>query len=358
MNDRWQSRAGRLFCVALAVIAGYAVLKYALGIVLPFAIAWLVALIVESLAGRSRKRFGGGIRAWRIFYVFSVWAAVAVVCALVVKRLVRQGGELISYVKQNGEAIADAIGQAVDRIMELPSRIPFLGGLEGTGGYMEGIASAVMSKVSERAGELIADLTERLITATPAVSVGVLVCVISSVYLSVDRDAIADLACGWMEGEARARIGRWARRIESGIKGFGRAYFWMYLIAFAELYAGLIILRRNYALALAAIIALIDVMPLLSGGLVLVPWGCVMIAQGEVAVGAGLIALTAVMAVVRQAVEPRLVGKGLGLHPFVSLAAMYVGLRVFGFWGTIILPMGISIVAEMLSDGKKIEERT
>lgn len=358
MKDKWQSRAGRLVCLALALVGAYLVLEYALGILLPFLFAWGVSLVVTSLAKKSEKRFGGGGRAWRLFYVILFWSLLILVCVLALRHLIREGTELVVYIEENGTAISDSIENAVNGILELPSRLPFLEGLGVLGGYARDLAASIMEKMTQAGGELLAAAAGRLVSGASGAAIAVLVCVISSIYLSVDGERIGDFFFGWLSEEARGRARTVLERVEGGISGYGRAYFWMYIIAFAELYVGLLLLGRDYALLLALVIAFLDILPLFSAGLVLLPWGIVLIAQGSYAAGIGMIVIVAVMTVVRQAAEPRLIGKGLGIHPFASLMAMYVGLRLFGFWGTILAPMAVAVVREILDSGKKIEEKT
>ena len=103
-----------------------------------------------------------------------------------------------------------------------------------------------------------------------------------------------------------------------------------------------------YAFLLALLIAAVDFLPLLGTGVVLIPWGIICLILGQVRLGIGLLILYGVTTLIRQVLEPKLIGEGLGLHPLLSLLSMYAGLRLFGVWGMILAPLvaaGIKSVA-------------
>ena len=122
-------------------------------------------------------------------------------------------------------------------------------------------------------------------------------------------------------------------------------------IIFAELTVGFISLRIEYAGILALIVALIDMLPILGVGTVLIPWGIADIIMGEYALGAALLILYAVIALVRNLIEPRIVGKSLGLHPLATLMSMYIGLKLFGFAGMIMVPIAVMIFVQLVRWG-------
>jgi predicted PurR-regulated permease PerM len=110
-------------------------------------------------------------------------------------------------------------------------------------------------------------------------------------------------------------------------------------------------LRVPYAFILALLTALVDFLPLLGTGIILIPWAIVSLLLGEVRLGVGLLVLYAVSSVIRQILEPKLIGDGLGLHPLLSLAAMYSGLRLFGVWGMILAPLAVAGLLSMMDGG-------
>ena len=133
---------------------------------------------------------------------------------------------------------------------------------------------------------------------------------------------------------------RWRECLASAAKKYVRAYLALGGITFGEMFLGLTLLKVPYAFLIAWGIALIDFLPLLGTGAVLIPWAAVTLVTGNPGLGLGLLILFGVSTLVRQFVEPRLLGAELGLHPLVSLLAVYAGWRLFGVWGMMLAPFG------------------
>ena len=131
-------------------------------------------------------------------------------------------------------------------------------------------------------------------------------------------------------------IGRRLRRLG---KQYLRACLLLGGLTFLQMFIGLAVLGVPYAFLLALLIAAVDFLPLLGTGIILIPWAAVCFLLGQVKLGVGLLVLYGVSSVVRQVLEPKLIGDGLGLHPLLSLISMYAGLRLFGVWGMILAPL-------------------
>ncbi len=130
-----------------------------------------------------------------------------------------------------------------------------------------------------------------------------------------------------------------------------RAYGIIFAITLAELCLGLWLLGVKEFFVLALLIALFDLLPAVGSGLVLCSWSAVVLAGGNLPLGLGLLVLWAVVAVVRSLVEPKIVGDQIGLHPLVTLTAMYFGLRTAGVLGMVGLPLLCMVVVRLQADG-------
>lgn len=114
--------------------------------------------------------------------------------------------------------------------------------------------------------------------------------------------------------------------------------------------AGMLLLRIPYALLWAAGICLVDAFPVLGTGTVLIPWGLVCYLQGDRARALGLVGIYVVISLTRSVLEPKIVGKQLGLDPLVTLFALYAGYRLWGLWGMILSPMLAVTVVQLLPE--------
>ena len=123
-----------------------------------------------------------------------------------------------------------------------------------------------------------------------------------------------------------------------------RSYLLIMLLTFTELSILFSIFGIEHAIVKAAGIAIFDVLPILGTGGIMIPWIVTSLVLGYTGLGLKLLLIYAIVTVVRNYVEPKIVGTQLGLHPVITLVSMFIGLRLFGFWGLFGLPVGISFL--------------
>jgi len=140
-------------------------------------------------------------------------------------------------------------------------------------------------------------------------------------------------------------------RVRKALGGWLKAQGKLMLITYAIITAGLLILRVPYGPVWAALIALVDAVPMLGTGIILVPWAVVELLQAQQLRAITLLGIFACATVSRSTLEPRFVGKQLGLDPLLTLLALYVGYRVWGFLGLLAAPL-LAATVKTLTDLK------
>ena len=154
--------------------------------------------------------------------------------------------------------------------------------------------------------------------------------------------------------------------VTSTLTGYLKAYLLIMLLTFTEVFIGLTILGVDYALIISVVVAIVDVLPILGTGTVLIPWAIFCFITHNTSLGVGLLILYAVVLVVRQLAEPKIVGNTLGLHPLATLASIYLGIKFLGFGGIFIGPIAAMLIKSFFfkendkcipeSEDKKIPE--
>ena len=129
------------------------------------------------------------------------------------------------------------------------------------------------------------------------------------------------------------------------------------VIAFGALLVGFWLLRVPYGILWAAVIAVVDLLPVLGCGTVLVPWSLICLLQGQQLRGLGLLGLYGVVWLLRSVLEPKLLGKELGLDPLVTLLAVYAGYRLLGLTGMLLAPILAVAVVKLAEQGMEIKEK-
>ena len=103
---------------------------------------------------------------------------------------------------------------------------------------------------------------------------------------------------------------------------------------------------------MAILIAVFDILPVLGSGGILVPWAVISLVTGDIFLGVGIAILYVTITVIRNIIEPKIVGRQVGLHPVVTLACMYVGTMVMGILGLFLFPVSMSILIQLNDSGK------
>ena len=243
-----------------------------------------------------------------------------------------------------------------------PARILALGiGYVSPGG-IERTADEV-AKIAREQG--VSAVVVGLVTALPSVVLFLLVTLIACFYFAVDYKSIGRAMSALMPNGLRARLpdrfrqSDWRDGAGRAIRRYIRAYFLLFLLTAGELLIGFLILSVDYAVLFAILTALLDILPVLGVGTVLIPYAVVAFVTGDVFLGVGLLILYGVMTVVRQIVEPHLVGKSLGLHPVVMLIAFYAGWKLFGVAGVFAGPiLAMLIKAALAPIGQEENKKT
>ncbi|MBQ2718844.1 MAG: AI-2E family transporter, partial [Clostridia bacterium] len=224
--------------------------------------------------------------------------------------------------------------------------------LRPLGEYAEAL---LLHTVEALAARVPSFLGEAVLTL-PGVLLALLVFCVSAVYFSMDLDKVHAAVRRLLPSGLGERL----TALREGVFRAGGAYLRAYLslsgVIFLVMLLGLTLLRVRYAMLLALLLTGLDILPVVGVGTALVPWGIVSLALGNTPLGIGLLVLFAVSEVVRQVLEPRLLGSLLGVHPLISLLSLYLGARLFGLFGVILAPLlavGLRLGFRYLSEKNK-----
>lgn len=132
---------------------------------------------------------------------------------------------------------------------------------------------------------------------------------------------------------------------------FIKAYSLIISVTFIELSIGFWILKVPNPFLFGGLIALIDIMPIIGTGAILIPWFIIAFIMGNTTMGVGILILYIIITAVRQTIEPRIVGQQIGLHPIVTLILMYVGAQLMGVLGLLLLPILATILVKLNKEG-------
>ncbi len=342
--------AKRCIHFTLALLGLWLGLKLLLPLLLPFLLGTLLALGADRPAaflcqrGRLPRSLAAGI---------AVGGEIAGLGLL----LLILAGLLVSRIGSLPQALPSILDTAQSGIAFLEGKLLLLSpslpdGLEST--YRQGVqelfsgGAELLARLSRfalgTAGAALTRLPGQALTLGTAILSGFLICA----KLPVLREEMPKL----FRGRQAEALLRGMNRLRSAGKMWLVSQAKLLGVTFCILFSGFCLLRTPYPLLLALLAALVDALPVLGTGCILLPWAIVCFLNGAGARGLGLLGLYITAALTRSVLEPKLVGSHLGLDPLVTLIAMYSGLRLWGLMGMLLLPMVTAAVFRVLPEAK------
>ena len=199
--------------------------------------------------------------------------------------------------------------------------------------------------------------SKKFISGIPSFLTAATFGVISAFFACGEFDKIRDEIKQYLPEKALSAISSFISITLRTIAMIMKTYGTLMLITFGELTVGLFIIKHlgynvGNIVSTAFIIALIDILPMLGTGTVLIPWGIFEIITGSGGMGIMLLILYAIIAIIRSFLEPKFMGDNLELPPFFTLAGVYIGGKLFGFTGIIIMPLVMIIARNTMSQNK------
>lgn len=189
------------------------------------------------------------------------------------------------------------------------------------------------------------------IVGFPVILIQLIFMVISSFFFIVDYDKIWEFVLRQFGEERRVMIVEVAASARTVVWKILRVYALMMTITFVELFIGFSLLKFPAPMLLGFLVAIVDILPILGTGTVLIPWAMILCVIGRPGLGAGVFVLYLVITVVRQSLEPRIIGQQVGLHPIVTLLCIFAGAQLIGVLGIFTFPVIATVIKKMNDDG-------
>lgn len=333
-NEKW---ARILVVAAYTLLAGAAVYLFfgkVLSLFLPFGAAFLVGWLLRSPTDKLCQRFKAPKKLIGFILVLVVMFFIGFVAFLLANQLISEAQRLFEKLSENSGNILASVADALDRLGE---KFPFIyDHLDRD--VVNGTVTEVLKNLLTSLSGYIASGLTALVTRLPDIGLFFVVFVIASFYFTMDFDAVTSAVNKLLPQKMKNTLRSALERIRSTGAGYLKAYSVILLVTFAQLFLGFLILRVNYATTLAMVIALLDMLPVIGTGTVIIPWAIFAFFCGNRSLGIGLAILFGIITVVREVIEPKIIGSSIGMHPLLTLIAMYAGYKLFGLWGILLLP--------------------
>lgn len=329
--------------LALTFFLVWLSLRWLLPLILPFLLGAALALAAEPVVGLlcSRLKFpralGAGIGVTGTLALLA--AVVVLLAATLLRELAALAGALPDLEQTATQGLASLEGFLTGIVQRLPLGVrPLLNQL--VSGLFSG-GSAFVDKLAARLPGMATSLFSHVPGSALTVGTGILSGFMVSARLPKIRERLTPL---------KQRLQRYipmVQRLKQSLWGWLKAQLTLSGLCFCIVSLGLLILGVPYAPVWALGIALVDAIPVLGTGTILLPWALVGLLQGNQVLALGLAGIYTIAMLSRSVLEPRLVGRQLGIDPLMTLMALYIGYQIWGFGGMLLSPMLCAAATEL-----------
>jgi sporulation integral membrane protein YtvI len=334
----------KILLTIIGVLAGiYLLVK--LGFLLaPFLIALLISFLMEPLIRLLGNKLKMKRKVASALSLFLVLSSFGLILVIVISKLLKEIRDISIYLKavykhpDTSKIINDLINRVNDIYLDLPP---------GVTKNIQNIISSFASSLTSLISNFLTSLVNTA-NAIPQVIIFTVVTILATYFLSSDRDLISGFITTQVPSTWISKVRSIKNDLFSALFGYIRAQLILMTITFTELIIGFSVIGIKYVLLFAFVISLIDALPILGTGTVLIPWAIFRFIVGDMRMALSLLVIYAIVLVVRQMIEPKVLGRQIGLHPLITLLAMYLGLKLFGFFGLILGPISVLLIKNIL----------
>jgi sporulation integral membrane protein YtvI len=310
---------------------------------MPFVIGWIIAMMANPLVRFLEKK----VKIHRkhssaIFLVLAIGAIIGA-AALIISLLVKEARGLIEDMPDILINVRNQFHEATEAIRRFSRTLPLniqdiINKLmDGIANYTSNFSEQVELPTMSTAGDFAKNIAEGFL--------GLIVIILSAYFFAAGRDEIT----GGLKKHLPESFTNYWRLISDNFKaafgGYFKAQFKIMFILTIIMFIGFEVLRVGYSFLFALGIAFLDVLPVFGTGAVLWPWAIIDVITGNYIRAVGLVIIYLICQVVKQVLQPKMVGDSIGLHPLATLFFMFVGYRFYSVLGMIIgIPIGMVLV--------------
>lgn len=339
-------------CAYFAIIAAliYVIVKYAVPLLMPFVLAFLVAVLLQKPTKfmhrktHLKKRMCGLIMAVLFFLAlaaFISWGGVELVTG-VHKLFIN----LPQFYANTVEPMVMGVFRDLES-MKIWNELNLMDMLKNLESQIMDALGGLATSISSKAIGVVTGVAASL----PMLFIKTVLFFVSTVFITMDYDKIMDFVVYQMNDRVREIFEETKSYMINVLFVVIRSYLLIMSITFVELSIGLSIIKIDYAILIALCIAIFDILPVLGTGGIMIPWTIISIVLGNYWLALKLFILYVIITIVRNIIEPKIVGSQLGLHPIVTLSSMFAGLQVLGGLGLFGFPIGLSLLVHLNKKG-------
>ena len=334
------------FFFLILTLLVYVGIKYVFPLLMPFVVGIVIAMTFRNIIDMIEKKTHIKRVFVSLFILLVFYSLLGFIISIIGVKMINFISSLFySLPSLYKETFLPAVQTVTDNmIQKYPSTKTYIDN------FMNNIDQSLFDSLSKISTKVVGMATG-LASQVPTILIKLIFTIVSSFFFTIDYYKITRFIIRQFREEQQRMIIKLKDNIIGSLGNFIKAYSAIISITFAELSIGFWILGIPTPFLFGLLIAIIDIMPILGTGAILLPWSIVALIMGNSKVGIGMLILYIVITVVRQIIEPKIVGQQIGLYPIVTLILMYVGAQLMGVLGLLILPVTATILIKLNKEG-------
>lgn len=311
---------------------------------MPFVVGFILSLIANPVVKFLEKRIKIKRKYGTVLIISVVIAAVVLACYGIGAALVVGIRGFVDYLPTMYVNAEVELESAADGLQNIIEKIPFLQSINirQFGSAAKNIMDSMMTGEDASGITAISGFAKSI----PNMLVSGVMGLLATYFFIADRDKMGDALVKHLPLSFRERTMQMYGEILKAVGGYFKAQFKIMGVIYVVITIGLVILDVSYAWLIGFGIAFLDMLPVFGTGTVLVPWAVIKLFSGNYVTAIGMVILYVVALLVHQIIQPRLIGKSVGMNTFATLVCMYIGYQFSGVFGMIIaIPLGMLLIS-------------
>lgn len=343
----WTKVFRKLIILIISLIGVYLSFKLAF-FYMPFLIAFIISLLLEPAIRFLMRKCKLNRKASSIIIMIVVIGIILGLLIWVISTLISEGSNLLdnlgTYFTNASTLIQNFINGENLKKLNIPDSVI---------GAIERSTTELLNTITTWLNSFLQSALEWL-TSIPTIGVYLVVTFLSLYFICTDKVYMIDQIEHHLPEIWVKKLYKHLKGIITVLGNYLKAEAILVLVSFIISLIGLYIfkfagLNISYPLLYAIGIGFVDALPIFGSGTVMIPWAIISACNGNITLALCVLGLWIVMSVVRQFIEPRIVGNHIGIHPIFTLIAMYTGFRISGVLGLFIGPIILIILKNIFS---------
>ncbi|MBS4202623.1 sporulation integral membrane protein YtvI [Lederbergia citrea] len=353
MNRDTVNKVIRFFIVTGIVVSSLIFIYYISKVTYPFIIAIAIAIFMNPAVRFLEKK-------WKFPRVLAVLTTLLLLIAIFAGLITLLIAEIVGGTSYLSTVVPQHVGTLISYIEDLFAGqvIPFYNKIAGMfksldSGQQDTIKDSITdtgNKITESATAFLQNFFLKLpalVSWIPNAATVIVFSLLATFFISKDWDNLTSASTRFMPEKAKTSGRKVFIDLKKALAGFVKAQLTLISITLVIVLIGLLILRVDYAITIALITGIVDLLPYLGTGTVFIPWIIYELVIGNYGLALGLGILYTVVIVQRQVMEPKILSSNIGLNPLATLVALFVGFKLIGFLGLIVGPVTLVLVTTL-----------